>query len=178
MKTRLLDRLIQASTVLISFLVLHWPLLLNAQTQVLGVKRPAELAIRIGSTGSTIDTVVFDIPPGQMGNGTPVAGTPGNILIQLMVRAHPQNSRTATLTVDSSTPLTSSTDNISFTKVSWVATDSDIPSGTFDGTNNQFLTSFLNSRRVWNEHTFSYANDIIVPAGTFTGQVIYTLTMP
>jgi hypothetical protein len=90
----------------------------------------------------------------------------------------------ATLTATSSTPLTNGAgDAIPFTEIQWTSSgigDSGaqpFPAGTFTGGTQTIGTI---NRNQWAEscHTFSYRNTAIVPAGTFTGSVTYTLTAP
>ena len=90
----------------------------------------------------------------------------------------------ATLTATSSTPLTNGAgDSIPFTQIQWTSSgigDSGaqpFPAGTFSGGTQTIGTI---NRNQWAEscHTFSYLNTAIVPAGTFTGSVTYTLTAP
>ena len=138
-----------------------------------------QLRLTIGTTGTTIDTVGFTIPAASMGNGVAITGSPAITLI-VRARSNTTNARTATLTVNSATQLTNTTTGakLPFTAISWTASDTGIPSGAFNGTAAQVLMSVQNSRQVTTTHTFSYANTQILEAGNYTGQVIYTLTMP
>jgi len=82
------------------------------------------------------------------------------------------------LTVDSSIPLTNGAATLPFTEISWTSRDGDVPAGRYDGSNNQFLLSFPNSFLIRDSHRFSYENTSILEAGTYTGRVTYTLSMP
>ncbi len=75
-------------------------------------------------------------------------------------------------------------DTIPFSQISWTssgngdgAATQPFPAGTFTG-GTQALASF--PVNTWREscHTFSYANANMVAAGTYTGQVTYTLSVP
>ena len=120
--------------------------------------------------------VNFTIPSTNVGDGTPVTGAP-RIRVLVAARAAPPNSRSVELVADSSNPLTNGRSPIPFTTISWSSSDADIPSGTFNG-GIQLLMSFLNSRIIFSNHTFSYSNSQILEAGTYTGTVTYTLSMP
>ncbi len=174
----------------------HAPILLGllvvmtaeAATIVVG-NAPTRVRLRVGATGGAIDVVTFSVPAGSVGNGTPVAGTvtasgvcaANNVLIDAEARATPADSRTATLSADSSMPLSSGADTIPFTEIEWTASGYapiTIPSGAFSGAAGQVLTSFQNSRRARQCHAFSFRNTQIFGAGTYIGRVTYTLTMP
>ena len=138
-----------------------------------------QLRLTVGSGGGTIDVVSFNIAAASIGNGVAIVGAP-TITIVARARATLANSRTATLTADSSSMLrnAASGGQLSFSAISWTASDSDIPSGSFAGMAGQVLATFLNSRQVTTTHTFRYANTQILDAGTYTGRITYTLTMP
>jgi len=136
------------------------------------------ISIRVGSGGSVINRVNFNVSSAAIGNGTPVAGS-RRILFRLVIRAPAGNPLTGFLTVDSSTPLVNGSGaTIPASEISWTARDGDIPSGSYAGTSNQLLASFTSSVRVVDRHTFSYANGNIYEAGTYNGQVTYTWSAP
>ncbi|MGI9333566.1 MAG: hypothetical protein ACR2RL_10465 [Gammaproteobacteria bacterium] len=137
---------------------------------------PPAVLIAVGSFGPTVDQVTFNVPVGSIGNGVPVVGTP-SIQVLAAARAAPANSRVVGLVADSRVPLSNGTNTIPFSAIDWTASDSDIPSGTFNG-NIQLLALFFNSRIVRSTHTFRYSNTQVLDAGTYTGRVTYTLIMP
>ncbi|HXZ49025.1 MAG TPA: hypothetical protein VEG27_08390 [Usitatibacter sp.] len=171
----------------------------HAATVVIG-NGGGRLILQIGSTNATINTVNFSVPGTSVGNGTAVTSTnvtpasptcPANtVLIDAQARSTAGNPRTATLSVNSSTPLTSGGFQIPFTQVSWTSSTPGggpngclnapvtIPSGTFTGAAGQALITFTTSRRACICAQFSYLNQNVVSAGTYTGQVTYTLAMP
>lgn len=149
----------------------------------------AEIWVGAGNSTNSIDTVVYTVPGANVGDGTAIAGaengTSATTLIDASARAPGSNSRTAIWTVDSSQPLVCSTPvscgstTIPLTKFRWtVSGGTEIASGTFSGTSNQSLTSFRNSRYVYVYKTYYFANDEVIPAGQYTGRVVYTLSMP
>ncbi|RLA00856.1 MAG: hypothetical protein DRQ45_06790 [Gammaproteobacteria bacterium] len=136
------------------------------------------LSIRVGSGGSTINRVNFDVSSAAIGNGTPIAGS-RRITFRLVIRAPASSPLTAFLTVDSSTPLDNGSGaTIPVSEISWTSRDGDIPSGNYAGTSNQLLASFTSSVRVVERQTFSYENRNIYDAGTYNGQVTYTWSAP
>lgn len=160
----------------------------EAATIVVG-DAPTRVRLRVGAAGATIDVVTFTVPAASVGNGVPVAGVvtasglcaANNVLIDAEARATPANSRTATLSVDTSIPLTSGADSIPFTEIEWTASGFapiTIASGAFSATPGQVLTAFQNSRRARQCHAFVFRNTQIFAAGTYQGRATYTLTMP
>ncbi|MCU0926464.1 MAG: hypothetical protein MUF44_10620 [Hydrogenophaga sp.] len=90
----------------------------------------------------------------------------------------------ATLRVTSPANLVSAAgDTIPFSQISWTVAapgsgvPNVIPAGTFSGTA-QTLTTVPANTYIENCHSFVYANSAIRAAGTYTGQVTYTLTSP
>jgi hypothetical protein len=171
----------------------------RAATVAIGAGAP-RLILQIGSTGTTINQVNISVPGASVGNGTAVASTsvspasptcPANtVLIDAQARSQNNQPRTATLTADSSAPLTSGSFTIPFSQVAWTSTTPGggpngclnspitIPSGTFTGAVGQSLVSFGTSQRACVCAQFSYLNQNIVSAGTYAGRVTYTLAMP
>ncbi len=146
-------------------------------TVILGNRANPRIRIRVGAAGGTVSLVSFTVPANQVGDGTEVVD-PTTILVRVVFRASPANSRTATLTADSSIPLNNGLgDTIPFTEIRWEASDPDIPSGQFTG-GVQTLMSFMNNRRIFNNHTFYYRNTQVYAAGTYDGTVTYTLSVP
>jgi hypothetical protein len=133
------------------------------------------ILVQIGTAGATIDTVTFNLTAGNVGNGTPIVGTPG---ILVNVAARDTVTRTVQLVADSSTPLSNGAATLSFTSISWTASDGDIPAGTFSGAAGQLIVQFPTNFQLFNTHTFRYANSQILQPGTYAGRVRYTITMP
>ncbi len=117
---------------------------------------------------SPIDGFVFCNPPTQVYIGA--WSRPGS------------RPGVATLTVTSPVNLTSGTDTIPFSQISWVMSGNgdtvfQFPNGTFTGTTQTLATFQANT---WKEPcmTFSYANSVVPAAGTYTGRAVYTLSLP
>ena len=149
----------------------------------------AEIYVGAGSSNFSVDTVRFQVPGANVGDGTPVQGlengVQASVLIDAQARAPLRNSRTAIWTVDSSqplrcaTPATCGATAIPMSKLRWSVTDgNEIADGRFSDSPNQPLATFLNSRYVYVFKRFFFVNDEVYPAGTYTGRVVYTLSMP
>jgi hypothetical protein len=112
------------------------------------------------------------------------------VLIDAQARSQKNNPRTATLSANSSAPLTSGGFTIPFSQFAWSSSTPGgggrgclnapvtIPSGTFTGAAGQSLITFNTSRRACICAQFRYLNQNVVSAGTYTGRVTYTLAMP
>lgn len=148
---------------------------------------------------TTVNTVSVTVPAAQVGRGTAQAMTsnsavstsffdgytvctpPAQVYIGGWVRTT-SGAGSGVLSVTSPASLTSGTLTIPFTQISWTSTalgdaTADIPAGTFTGGTLALRTIAANTW-VENCHTFSYANTVVPGAGTYTGQVTYTLTLP
>jgi hypothetical protein len=160
----------------------------------------ARLVLQIGANNANINVVNFSVPGLSVGNGTAINSTnvtpasptcPANtVLIDANARSTAAKPRTATLSANSSVPLTSGAHTIPFTQFAWTASTpgggqngclaapTTIPSGTFSGSTAQNLISFGTSQRACICAAFRYLNQSVVSAGTYTGRVTYTLAMP
>ena len=175
MQKRHLQKLL---TVLLSSLSL-WSTIADAATFNLRNQATPRISIWVGSHNN-ISEVTFNVLADQLGNGTPIAGS-RKIRIELRIQSTAANPLTGSLTVDSvSNPLTNtaSTTTIPFSEISWTARDGDIPSGVYQEIVDQDIVSFQSSQRYRDFHTFSYANTMLIEAGTYRGSVIYTWSIP
>ncbi|HMN94281.1 MAG TPA: hypothetical protein PKC60_13705 [Hydrogenophaga sp.] len=153
----------------------------------------------------TINLVQVSVPAAQLGNGAPLAMTSNstqsaslldgyitcpNPAQQVLIGASYRRSNaangpaSATLSVTSPANLTNAAgDTIPFSQISWTVSAAGsgipavIPAGTFtDGT--QVLTTVPANTYIENCHSFRFANSAIRAAGTYTGQVRYTISTP
>lgn len=133
------------------------------------------LSLQLGSLGLTVDRIVFDvdqIPPTTI---TGVSSGPNPVPVTAIGIVPAGN--TIILTADSSTPLTDGTNTIPFTEISWTAAD-DFSSGVFAGEVAQQIDQFTGSGAHTGTYTFTYANSVLRPSGTYDGLVTYTLSSP
>lgn len=160
----------------------------------------------INASNGTVNLVQVSVPGAQLGNGVAQAMTTDSTqsqslygdnyttcptpASQIMVGASYRRSSatngpaSATLRVTSPASLVNSSgDTIPFSQISWTvsaagsAAPGVIPAGTFNGAT-QTLTTIAANTYIENCHSFSYANSAVRAAGTYTGQVTYTLTSP
>ena len=163
---------------------------------------PKILYLRVG-TGSSyttgaltnnnaIDLITFSPAAGTVGNGTPVAGTGGDLTGGVETAAIVSNSGNVTLNATASGALGNGAgDTIQFTQITTATTT--LTSGTAlpapvltNGTSSNVIltappTKLIVQDAKW---TYAYANAANVPAGTYGGvnvnnsRVTYTATMP
>lgn len=148
---------------------------------------------------STINSVSVNVPSAALGTGVQAMTTDSTVTIspydsfsfctvpaQVYVGGFyrtPGAAGNGTLSVTSPATLSNGLgDTLPFTAISWVSGGTGdavatIPSGTFTGATQ---TLYSVTRNNWFESclAFRYANTALVPAGTFTGRVTYTLAAP
>ncbi|MGB2816305.1 MAG: hypothetical protein WBA53_10900 [Burkholderiaceae bacterium] len=154
-------------------------------------------------TNPTINVVSVTVPAAQVGSGTAQTMTTNstasrsfydnfvfcNAPAQLYIggfyrRTNSGSAPDASLTATAPANLVNASgDTIPFSQIEWTSSgigDSGtqvFPAGVFTGGTQPIGTI---QRNQWAEscHTFSYRNQAIVPAGTYTGTVTYTLSAP
>jgi hypothetical protein len=163
---------------------------------------PKILYLRVGagsaySTGAlssvnSIDLITFTPAAGTVGNGTPVAGTGGDLTGGVETAAIVSNSGNVTLNATASGALSDGAgDTIPFTQITTAATTlssaTQLPAPVLtNGTSSNVVltapaTKLIVQDAKW---TYSFANAANVPAGTYggvnvnNGRVVYTATMP
>ena len=152
---------------------------------------------------ATVNTVSATVAAAAVGNGTAQAMTtdstatqsfwdgftfcsvPGQVYIGGFYRTTGAATSAALVTATVPAALTNATGNtIPFSKISWTSSGNGdagaepFPSGTFVNGAVQNVGSM--GSNTWNESclTFSYSNNTVPAAGTFTGVVRYTLSSP
>lgn len=121
------------------------------------------------------------------GDGYTTCPTPASqIIIGASYRRSNSNNGPASAVLSVASPanlINASGDTIPFSQISWTVAapgssqPSIIPAGTFNG-GTLTLTSVPANTYIENCHSFSYANSTIRAAGTYTGQVTYTMATP
>lgn len=152
---------------------------------------------------ATVNKVSATVSSGVLGNGTAQTMTtdstatqsywdnytfcsvPGQVYIGGFYRTTGATTTAALVTATVPTALTDAAgDTIPFSKIRWASSGNGdtgaqpFPAGTFVNGGVQNVGSM--SSNTWNEScwAFSYLNNSIPPAGTFTGTVRYTLSSP
>lgn len=155
-----------------------------------------------GASNTTVNTVSVAVPAASVGNGTVLAMTsnstqsasaydnfavcnpPAQVYVGASYRQPNGTAGAASATLQVTTPanLSSGTDTIPFSQISWTSTANgnpaaDIPAGTFNGGTLQ-LANVGRNTFVENCFSYSYANAAVVPAGTYSGRAVFTLAVP
>ncbi|MBL0123517.1 MAG: hypothetical protein IPP88_12550 [Betaproteobacteria bacterium] len=167
----------------------------GARTVYLGVGNSTTNA-----ANATINLVSVTVPAAVVGTGAAQAMTsnstqanspfdnftvcvpPNQVYIGGYFREPATTANVARLQVNTPATLTSGTDTLPFTQISWTSTalgnaTADIPAGTFNGAT-LFLRNITSNTFVENCHTFTYANANLVAAGVYNGRATYTLASP
>lgn len=158
---------------IIAFVIVFISPTAQAKIKFVAWQAAPEVSIRVGAkTGVT--TVTHDVPAYQVGDGTPITGTPNDVLIEASARP-----TYFMITVDSSTPLSNGVHTIPFTDILWTSKKGDIPSGRFNGTSTQVIVEPTTGiQKVKDRLTFIYENTRVVPYGIYSGTVTYTVSVP
>lgn len=169
---------LRALTIVVLALALAVGIPLAQAQQISITGPPPQLHLAVGTLGATADTVTFTVPASSVGIGTSIAGSQ-TVFIQVATRRSGGTGgpTTVLLIADSSRPLTSGTNSIPMTEISWASANGIIPSGSFNGTATQQIFSFFapnGTTRQEDTHTFSYANTTVQPSGTYATTVTYT----
>jgi hypothetical protein len=152
---------------------------------------------------ATVNTVSVSVPAAVLNNGTAQAMTtnstatqsfwdgytycsvPAQLYIGGFFRTTGAATAAAVVTATVPTALTDAAgDKIPFSKIQWTSSGNGdsgaepFPAGTFVNGGVQTVGSMASN--TWNEScwTFSYLNNTLPPAGTYTGVVLYTMSAP
>ena len=142
---------------------------------------PRFVSLRVGPVGGTLSTITFSPTGAQLDAGTPVAGTGGDAppgAVNVTVRG---NDGAIALTATSPPNLTSGADNIPITQITTASSNvaglaaPSLVSGVSAPVAPTVAAKITNQSAVW---TYTYTNSTVAAAGTYTGQVTYTATLP
>jgi hypothetical protein len=151
------------------------------------------------ANNATVNKVTVTVPATVLGSGAAQAMTsdsgtslsfydgyvvcnpPAQVYVGGWARL-PSGSGTAVLTVTSPANLTSGSNTIPFSEISWTSTANgnttpDVAAGTFNG-GTVTLANIAAGTWVEDCHTFTYANSAVRAAGTYTGRATYSLSLP
>lgn len=107
---------------------------------------------------------------------------PANSTVNFTAKVRTGKTSLATLTVLANQDLTSGTDTIAITNVTWTATGTGFINGTMDKTTPQNVASWTGSSTGPGHYngvcTYSLANDWAYATGSYTANAVYTLTAP
>jgi len=149
------------------------------QSVTITVQAPVFLSLQVGSAGAIIDQVTFRVG-GIPGSGAVRGESTGTYPVPFQAWGLLNASGTVTLSADSSQPLNDGMGHaIAFNQISWQGSGA-VPSGRFSGTSRQ--TIWQQSTSGWfssqGAMAFFYDNVLYVPAGTYSGRVTYTISVP
>lgn len=172
-------------------------LTLRVGTPTAGAIDTVQFNVDGASAGNSLPTVAS-----SNGNGTPITATSGGVVIYMNMQVPVGNlAQSVTTTVTSPAGLTCisggcSSTSIPFSKISWTATpqsSDDFQNGAFIAGSTQTIQSgalpgggltgilisiFGGTYTASSTLNFTYANDTAYPAGSYSGTVTYTATLP
>jgi len=147
---------------------------------------PKFLSLRVGTVGATIDMVSFNVPAANVGNGTPVAGTGGNVGGGAVSAAVLGNSGNVSLQATTGGAISDGTDTIAWSQITTATSNPSLAAPVLANGASGIVTvnavsGVVNQSATW---TYSYTNSAVVPAGTYggvnvnNGRVTYTASVP
>jgi len=105
-----------------------------------------------------------------------IAATEGAVTVT--AKAKTSTGSTVTLTLLSGADLTSGTDTIAISNMTWTVSGAGFVAGTMNKTTAQTVASWTNSGNRTGTQTFALANSWSYPTGSFSATATYTLTAP
>ena len=141
------------------------------------VSVPEFLFFRVGSPGTTIDLVDFNLAGATLGNSTPIPATSGTVEVQIITS---ESSSSISLSSFTAGPLQSGADTIPFSEVTATSVGGNIlPPALADGvTTVGTPVTMGGATNITDTWAFALANTISPPAGVYTGQATYTAALP
>lgn len=139
---------------------------------------PRFISFRVGSTGSTVDLVQFDVPAANVGDSSPISrSNAGGAPIQVRLLSNVGNINLSA--TGSGAGLTDGTNTIPWSEITGTSSDNanfPVPAiGAAATTLNAPASGVINRTADW---TFQYANTTVVGAGQYDGTVTYTAATP
>ncbi|MCI0399897.1 MAG: hypothetical protein L0Z68_01135 [Gammaproteobacteria bacterium] len=154
------------------------------------VQIPRFLNFRVGSTGATINLVDFNVPDTNVGDGTNVAGTGGDIGGGVVTAAVRSNAGQVTITESNNSGGAGLSNGagatIPYTEILTATNDGNLPAPTLSNAGGNTSAPVLNSGNVTNrsaQWTYTYDNTAVYDSGTYGtsangGRVTYTASTP
>jgi hypothetical protein len=166
------------------------PSIQGTATLKFSITIPAFIFLRVGSggapvygTNSTINKLTFNVPVAQIGSGTPIAPTGGDLNGGTTVTAQ-AHSTVGSIQVTSNVSSTSGLSSAQGNTIPWsqIGVTFSAAAGPLGNTNfptsttvqNGWSITFKNTDWADGTWTFSYKNQSVVPPGTYSGRVTYT----
>ncbi len=147
---------------------------------------PRVIFLRVGSgtdfaTNPTVDTVDFNVPDGASGSGAAVAGQSSAAITARVVGNGNNISFSATGTPGGLNPSGGGAPTVPWTQIVAVSGGGSLPHPAIGNGTAGTASSLVASGGVVDQSSswsFSYRNNSVLPAGTYSGQVIYTAALP
>lgn len=135
---------------------------------------PRFIDFRVGSAGNTVDNVDFTVPAANVGDGNAIARD-GGAAIAVALKSNVGN---VALAASGPANLTSGGNTIAWTEITGTSSDAaglPVPAVGAAATTLTATNGVIDRTADW---SFSYENNNLVGAGTYTGTVTYTASAP
>lgn len=138
---------------------------------------PRFVSLRVGSPSTTIDMLTFTVPDANLGDGSDIAATGGDVSGSVLTAQVRSNAGDVSLDANSAGALTNGTQSIPWSEILATSSAASLPAPAIDGAT-ETISAPVNGVVVENaEWTFAYSNTNVVAAGTYDGRVTYTATV-
>lgn len=160
---------------------------LNANARVdFAITIPRFVSLRVGTAGAPIDLISFAVPAAAVGNGTPVAGTGGDLGAGAVTATVLGNGGTVTLAATTGGPIGNGTSTINWSEITTTSSNPSLPApvlanGASAPVALAATAGVVSQTATW---TYGYANSAVIESGTYGGvnvnnsRVTYTASLP
>ncbi|MEI6669739.1 MAG: hypothetical protein WCP29_16440 [Acidobacteriota bacterium] len=135
------------------------------------------LAATVSATAKlTVSSATLSFPNSDPDTVLSIPASEGAVTITAKAKTTANGS--VTLTLVAGTDLTSGTDTIAISNVSWTVSGTGFAAGAMNKTTAQSVASWTGSGARTGTQTFALANNWAYPTGSFSATATYTLTAP
>ena len=124
----------------------------------------------------TVSSATLTFPNSDPDTVPSIAATEG--VVNITAKSKTSTGSSVTLTIVSGADLTSGTDTIAISNLTWAASGTGFVAGTMSKTTAQTVASWTNSGNRTGTQTYALANSWSYPTGSFSATATYTLTAP
>ena len=124
----------------------------------------------------TVSTATLTFPNSDPDTVPSIAATEG--VVNITAKSKTSTGSSVTLTILSGADLTSGTDTIAISNLTWTVSGAGFVAGTMNKTTAQTVASWTNSGNRPGTQPYALANSWSYPTGSFSATATYTLTAP
>ena len=124
----------------------------------------------------TVSSATLTFPNSDPDTVPSIAATEG--VVNITAKSKTSTGSSVTLTIVSAADLTSGTDTIAISNLTWAASGTGFVAGTMSKTTAQTVASWTNSGNRTGTQTYALANNWSYATGAYSATATYTLTAP